>query len=167
MSAGRIALFAAGLLIAAGALFLVVRGFRGAAAGPAAAAPEAAAPGAHGGKGEEKAPPPRWQSFLRPDERAIPPRPLVHLAQGLPNPFARRPGPVAPPSNTGVRRADPGFRLEGISVGARTMALISGHAVREGDALAGYRIVRIGRSAVTLAGPQGDRLNLTLKGAAG
>jgi hypothetical protein len=177
MSARRIALFAAGLLTACAALFLIVRGFGGAAAaGPEAAAPEAAAGAAHGGRGEDKAPPPSWQSFLRPDERKAPlaplapPRPLVHLANLtnlpnlppiLPDPFRRS----APPAVGRARRpANPGFELEGVSVGARTVALISGRAVREGDTLAGYRIVRIGRSAVTLAGPRGDRLDLTLKG---
>jgi hypothetical protein len=157
----RIALFAAGFLIAVLALFLVVRGFRGTAEGPAAAAPEAAG-AAPGGKSDEKAPPPPWQSFLRPDERTASPspsRPLAHLAVQLPDPFVRA---AAAPSVH--RAAPPGFRLEGISVGARTVALISGRAVREGEAIDGYRIVRIARSAVTLAGP-GGRLSLTLKGA--
>jgi hypothetical protein len=168
MSAGRIALVAAGLLFAAGALFLIVRGFRGEDAGPAAAAtsPEAPEKTAAGGRAEEK-PPPRWQSFIRPDERATPPRPVVRLVQDLPSPFDRLPdggGAAASGGGGGARPASPGFRLEGISFGAQTVALISGHAVRQGDAISGFRVVRIGRSAVTLAGPRGARLDLALGG---
>lgn len=169
MSAGRIALIAVGFLIAAGALFLVVRGFRGAEAAPAAAA-EAPEKTAAGGRPEEKEPPPKWQSFLRPDERKTPPRPVVRSVQDLPNPFDRLPnggggGDGGDGGESGAKPANPGFRLEGISVGAQTVALISGHAVREGDAISGFRVLRIGRSAVTLAGPQGARLDLALGGA--
>jgi hypothetical protein len=157
MSAGRIALIAAGLLIAVCGLVLIVRAFRGA---DAAAAADPAQPAGHaaGGRGQEP-PPPKWQSFLRPDEHAEPPRPVVHLAQGAPNPFDRL------ATGGGARAArpeNPGFRLEGISSGAQAVALISGHAVREGGTISGFRVVRIGRSAVTLAGPQGNRLDLAL-----
>ena len=155
MSMGRIALIAAGVLIAAGALFLIVRGFSGAAASAATTVPGEEAAGAEGGgkkKDKDKAPP-GWQSFIRPAERDTPPRPVVRFAQGLSNPFDRLPSAS---SGGGARRQEnPGLRLEGISVGAQTVALLSGHAVREGDTVSGFRVVRIGRSAVTLAGPRG------------
>jgi hypothetical protein len=154
MSKRRLALVAAGLLLGIAALLLVARGFRGL---PAAggAAPEAAALESHGREGE-KAPAPRWQSFPRPGEGAPPPRPVVRFARGVPDPFERPQGGAARPAG------NPGFQLQGISTGARAVALISGHAVREGDTLAGYRVARIGRSAVTLAGP-GGRLDLALR----
>lgn len=154
MSKQRIALVAAGLLLGVAALLLVARGFRGAAAGGAAALDTVALEG-HGRDGE-KAPPPRWQSFLRPGESAPPRRPVVRPAKGLPSPFDRPQGGGPRPA------ADPGLQLQGISTGARAMALVSGHTVREGDSLDGYRVVRIGRSAVTLAGP-GGRLDLDLR----
>lgn len=163
MSATRIAVVAVGLLLAAGALVLAMRGFSGSGSGaaPAAARAETTA-GGSSGREPEKAPPPRWQSFQRPDERVAPPRPVVHLAPGVPDPFAR-------PFNRPERRAEgvarpenPGFRLEGISAGASAVALISGHAVREGETISGFRVVRIGRSGVALAGPQGARLDLAL-----
>lgn len=161
MPAGRIALIAAGLLLAAGALFLILRGFSG-AAGPSGAAPEtsAAAPAAGGAKGDkpEKEPPPKWQSFMRPGERQTPPRPVVRLAGEVPDPFDRlaAAGAVA-------RTENPGLRLEGISAaGGRPVALVSGHAVREGGTVAGFRVARIGRSAVTLAAADGGRLELAL-----
>ena len=161
MSAGRIALIAAGLLIAVCGLVLIVRAFHGADTADAAAAPSDPAPPAGGtvrGRGQEP-PPPRWQSFLRPDEAATPSRPVVHLAQGASNPFDH----LATGGGGGVARPEnPGLRLEGISVGAETVALISGHAVREGGTISGFRVVRIGRSAVTLAGPRGNRLDLAL-----
>jgi hypothetical protein len=153
MSKGRIALVAAGLLLGLAALLLAARGFRGAAAG-GAAVPDTAAPEGRGRDGE-KEPPPRWQSFLRPGEGAPPRRPLVRLARGLSSPFDR-PQAVARPAG------NPGFQLQGISTGVRAVALVSGRAVRVGDSLAGYRVVRIGRSAVTLAGP-GGRLDLALR----
>jgi len=160
MSAGRIALIAVGVLVAVGALFLVVRGFRSgptAAASEATAAPAAETPPPNGGKPEEK-PAPRWQSFLHPDERQTPPRPVVPFAQGLPSPFER---PVASVS-VSAKTENPGFRLEGISLGAEPVALVSGRAVRQGDTLQGFRVVRIGRREVTLAGPEGTRLQLAL-----
>jgi hypothetical protein len=157
MSSGRIAVIAAGLLIAAVAFLLILRGFRGPAAGPAAEADQPAAGAAGGGKAQDKAPPPRWQSFTRPDERETPPRPIVRFAQGVPNPFDRLPVASPKPQN-------PGFRLEGISAGAQAVALISGRAMREGDTISGFRVVRISRSAVTLAGAQGARIGLTLEG---
>jgi hypothetical protein len=157
MSARRIALIAAGLLIAAGGLVLILRAFRGADAAAPASEPAQTAGYAAGGRAQE--PPPRWQSFLRPDEHATPPRPVVHLAQGAPNPFDRLAGSVVVRA---ARREIPDFRLEGISTGARAVALISGHAVREGGTISGFRLVRIGRSAVTLAGPRGDRLDLAM-----
>jgi hypothetical protein len=160
MSAARIALIAAGILIAAVGLVLVARGFRGAQAAVAASEPAQTAGGALGGRAQEP-PPPRWQSFLRPDERATPPRPVVHLAQGVPNPFDRLAGGGAPAARA-VRPENPGFRLEGIAAGAQAVALISGHALREGGTISGFRVVRIGRSAVTLAGPQGARLDLAM-----
>lgn len=158
MSAGRITLIAAGLLIAVFGLVLIVRAFRGADAAAAAADPAPAAGHAVRGRAQEP-PPPKWQSFLRPDEPAAPPRPVVQLAQATPNPFDRL------ATGGGARAArpeNPGFRLEGISAGAQAVALISGHAVREGGTISGFRVVRIGRSAVTLAGPQGNRLDLAL-----
>jgi hypothetical protein len=161
MSSRRIVLIAAGLLIAVCGLVLIVRAFRGAGAAAAAADPAQTAGRAVGGRAQEP-PPPKWQSFLRPDEKATPPRPVVHLAQGVSNPFdrlARLAGSVV------VRAAkpeNPGFRLEGISAGAQSVALISGHAVREGGTISGFRVVRIGRSAVTLAGPQGAHLDLAM-----
>jgi hypothetical protein len=158
MSAKRIALIAAGILIAAVGLVLVARGFRGAQAAVASSDPAQTAGGAMGGRAQEP-PPPRWQSFLRPEETATPRRPVLHLAQGVPNPFDRL------ATGGGARAArpeNPGFRLEGIAAGAQSVALISGHAVREGGTISGFRVVRIGRSAVTLAGPQGSRLDLAL-----
>jgi hypothetical protein len=158
MSARRIALIAAGLLIAVCGLILIVRAFRGADASAAASDPVQTAGHPAGGRAQEP-PPPKWQSFLRPDEKAAPPRPVVHLVQGVPNPFAGLAGSVV------VRAAkleNPGFRLEGISSGAQAVALISGHAVREGGTISGFRVVRIGRSAVTLAGPQGAHLDLAM-----
>ena len=163
MSTGRIISIAAGLLIAAGALFLVVRGFRGAPAGAATTAPEEAAAGAPGGGEAGDEAPPGWQSFIRPDERDTPPRPVVRFAQGLPSPFDRLPDGA---SGGGVRREKkerPDLRLQGISFGAQAVALLSGRAVRVGDTVSGYRVSRIGRSAVTLAGPQGDRFELALR----
>jgi len=160
MSARRIALIAAGLVVAAGGLILMMRGFRGAAVPVAASDPAQTAGDAVGSRGQEP-PPPKWQSFLRPDGKATPSRPVVRLAKGVPNPFDRLAdgggggGRVARPEN-------PGFRLQGISAGAQSVALISGHAVREGGTISGFRVVRIGRSAVTLAGPQGNRLDLAL-----
>lgn len=158
MSAGRIALVACGILIAVGAIFLVSRGFSGTPA-TSAGPPAAEAHGSHG-KTEEKAP--RWQSFVRPGDPETPPRPGVRLARSLASPFDRLPtgggggGPVRP--------ANPGLRLEGISHGDRPVALLSGHAVRVGDILSGFRVTRIDRSAVTLVGPRGGRLVLTLGG---
>jgi hypothetical protein len=163
MRIGRIALVAAGLLIAAGAFILIVRGFSGPGAGPAAAGADAraaAAPG--GGRGEDKAPPPRWQSFLRSDERTAPPRPVVRFARGLANPFDR----LASGGGPG-KPAPPGFRLEGISTGERPLALLSGHEVREGDTISGFRVARIGRSGVTLTGPGGTRFDLAREVPAG
>lgn len=161
-SKGRVVLITAGLLIAAGALFLLARGFRGAAAaGQATPAPEETAAGpADGGKAGDKAPP-EWQSFLRPDERKTPPRPVLRVAQGLPDPFDRLPGA----GSGGGRRESPQppLRLEGISIGAQPVALLSGRAVRVGDTVSGYRVARIDRSAVTLAGPQGARHELSLR----
>lgn len=160
MPAGRIALLAAGLLLALGALFLIFRGFGGSAAAPAEAAPEtsAAAPAA-GGKGE-KEPPPKWQSFMHPDERQAPSRPVVHLAGEVPNPFDRLP---AAPAAVAAKTENPGLRLEGISAaGGRPVALVSGHAVREGGTVSGFRVARIGHGAVTLAAPDGGRLELAL-----
>jgi hypothetical protein len=167
MPAGRIALVTAGLLLGAGALLLIMRGFHAVEAEPApgVAAADPAAAGAAGpgaaaaGRGKAgEAPPPRWQSFLRPDERETP-RPVVRLARGLPSPFDR----LAGLAGGGARPESPGFRLEGIAAGAHAVALISGHAVREGGTISGYRVVRIGRSAVTLAGPRGARLDLALE----
>jgi hypothetical protein len=161
MSAGRIALIAAGLLVAIGGLVLIVRAFRGADAAAAASDPVQAAGPTRGGRAQEP-PPPKWQSFLRQDGPAAPPRPVVHLAPGVSNPFdrlARLEGSVVVRVS---RPENPGFRLEGISAGTQPVALISGHAVREGGMLSGYRVVRIGRSAVTLAGPRGARLDLAL-----
>lgn len=164
MSRGRIALIAAGLLITAGAFFLIVRAFGGAAATPETPSAEAADAGKAEGQGEDKEPP-RWQSFIRPGEREAPPRPVLRIAQGLPSPFERFPGGRAGTgAGTGVRQESPGFRLEGISVGAQAVALLSGRAVRVGDTLSGYRVVRIGRSGVTLAGPRGARFDLALQG---
>ena len=78
MSTGRVALIALGLLIAAGGIFLVVRGLDGADVA-VAVAPDAPAAGGREprGRAEEKAP--RWQSFVRPGERATPHRPVVPL----------------------------------------------------------------------------------------
>ncbi len=163
MSTGRIVLIAAGLLIAAGALFLVVRGFSGAAAGAAAAPPDETAAGATGGGKAGDKEPPAWQSFIQPDERDTPPRPVVRFAQGLSSPFDRLPDRLPAAKSGGGRRQDPGLRLEGISVGAQAVALLSGRAVRVGDTVSGFRVVRIGRSAVTLAGPQGTRHELALR----
>jgi hypothetical protein len=158
VSARRIALIAAGLLIAVCGLVLIVRAFRGADAAAAASDPAQTAGHAGGGRAQEP-PPPKWQSFLRPDERATPSRPVIHLAQGTPNPFDR----LATGGGARASRPEnPGFRLEGISTGAQAVALISGHAVREGGTISGFRLVRIGRSAVTLAGPRGDRLDLAM-----
>ncbi len=165
MSAGRIALVAAGLLIAAGAVVIVVLGFRGANAGAPAGMDERAADddstGAGVGAGgaahaEAKAPLPRWQSFMKADPRSTPPRPLVRLARRQPSPFDRAAG--------GTRAESPDLRLEGISAGAQTVALISGHAVREGGTIAGFQVVHIGRSAVTLAGPRGTHIDLRREG---
>jgi hypothetical protein len=162
MSTRRIALLACGILIAAAAIFLVVRGFSGApAAGDAPAGPTASEGRGGHGKAEEKAP--RWQSFVRPGDPGTPPRPGVRLARGLASPFDRLAtgggggAPPPPPVN-------PGLRLEGISQGDRPVALLSGHAVRVGDTLSGFRVTRIDRAAVTLAGPRGARLGLTLGG---
>ncbi len=158
MSKGRVLLVALGVLIAAGGVSLVVRGFRGAdAAGSPPAEPPAAEPRGRHGKGEQKAP--GWGIFVRPGERATPRRPLVRFARAVADPFDRLPAAprVARPEN-------PGFRLEGISAGARPVALISGHAVREGGAISGFRVLRISRSAVLLASPRGDRLGLRLRG---
>jgi hypothetical protein len=160
MPAGRIALVAAGLLIAAGAILIVVLGFRGASAGASAGMEDRAnADGAEGAGGaagdahaEAKAPLPRWQSFMKADSRTTPPRPLVHLSLRQLSPFARPAG--------GTRAESPDLRLEGISAGAETVALISGHAVHEGGTIAGFQVVHIGRSAVTLAGPRGTRIDL-------
>lgn len=160
MSPGRIALLACGILIAAGAVFLISRGFSGAPAA-GAEAPGTPAPEGRGshGKAEEKAP--RWQSFVRPGDPGTPPRPSIHLASRPASPFDRLPtgGSVAP-----ARPANPGLRLEGISRGDQPVALLSGRAVRVGDTLSGFRVTRIDRSAVTLAGPGGARLGLTLGG---
>jgi hypothetical protein len=166
MPAGRIALVAAGLLLGAGALLLIVRGFHAveaeSAPGVAAADPAAAGPGAAAaGRGKAgEAPPPRWQSFMRQDEREMPARPVVRLARGLPSPFDRLYGRAG---GGAARPEGPGLRLEGIAAGAQAVALISGHAVREGGTISGYRVVRIGRRAVTLAGPRGARLDLSLE----
>ncbi|MFL6262307.1 MAG: hypothetical protein ACJ76Y_21630 [Thermoanaerobaculia bacterium] len=154
MSKRRIALVAAGLLLGLAALLLVARGLRGAAT-PGGGSPDAVAPESRG-RGKEKEPPPRWQSFLRPGEKAAPPRPLVRLARKMSDPFDRPQGAAPRPAG------NPGFQLQGISTGGRAVALVSGHAVREGDKLAGYRVVRISRSAVTLSGP-GGRVNLALR----
>lgn len=161
MSKGRIILIAAGLLITAGAFFLILRGGGGAAA----AVPEPAAPGAvSGGKAkEEDKAPPRWQSFIRPGERDTPPRPVLRVARELPSPFDRLPVAAPPRQAVSVVREDPGLQLQGISTGAQTVALVSGQAVRVGDTVSGYRVVGIGRSAVTLAGPQGARFDLSLR----
>jgi hypothetical protein len=155
VSIGRVVLIALGLLIAAGGIFLVVGGFRG--AGVSGAVPPAADAQDHHGRAEEKAP--RWQSFVRPGERNAPLRPVVRFARGLANPFDR---PATGGSGGRAKPANPGFRLEGISTGTRPVALISGHAVRAGDTISGFRVARIGRSAVTLTGPRGTRLGLTL-----
>jgi hypothetical protein len=158
MSTGRAVLIALGLLIAAGGIVLVVRGFRGAdVAGAVPPDPPAADARDHHGKAEEKAP--RWQSFVRPGERDTPPRPVVRFARGLANPFDRL---AAGGSSRRARPENPGLRLEGVSTGTQPVALISGHAVREGDTISGFHVSRIGRSAVTLVGPQGTRLGLTL-----
>lgn len=156
MSAGRIALIAAGLLFAIGGLVLIVRGFRGSAVPAAASEPAQAAPA--GSRGQEP-PPPKWQSFLRPDGPQAPPRPVVRLAQAVPNPFDRL------ATGRTVKAPKPvssGLRLEGIAAGAQAVALISGHAVREGGTISGFRVICIGRSAVTLAGPRGNRIDLAL-----
>ncbi len=155
MSRGRIVLVAAGLLLGIAALLLAARGLRGLAAPAGPAAPDTTA-AAERGRSGEKEPPPRWQSFLRPGESGAPPRPVVRFAQGLSSPFD------LPRKSTPRTASRPDFQLQGISTGDRAMALVSGHAVREGDSLAGYRVVRIGRSGVTLAGP-GGRLDLALR----
>ena len=160
MSAGRIALLACGILIAVGGIFLLFRGFAGApAANPAS--DQTAAEGRSGhGKAEEKAP--RWQSFVRPGDPEAPPRPGVRLVRGLSDPFDRL---TAGGGGGGhARPKNPGLRLEGISHGTQPVALLSGRAVREGDTISGFRVARIDRSAVTLAGPRGARLGLTLGG---
>jgi hypothetical protein len=161
MSAGRIALIAAGLLVAIGGLVLIVRAFRGADAAAAASDPVQTAGHPGGGRAQEP-PPPKWQSFLRQDEHAAPPRPVVRLAQGAPNPFDRLARLAGSVGARVSRPENPGFRLEGISAGIQPVALISGHAVREGGSISGFRVVRIGRSVVTLAGPQGARLDLAM-----
>ncbi len=161
MSARRIALIAAGLLIAICGLVLIVRAFRGADASAAASDPAQTAGHPAGGRAQEP-PPPKWQSFLRPDEKAAPPRPVVRLAQGSPNPFDRLARPEGSVVVKAARPENPGFRLEGIAAGAQTVALISGHAVREGGTISGFRVLRIGRKAVTLAGPRGNRLDLAM-----
>ena len=157
MSAGRIVLIVAGLLVAIGGFVLIVRAFRGADAAAAASDPVQTAGHPGGGRGPEP-PPPKWQSFLRQDGPAAPPRPVVHLAPGVTNPFDRL--------ATGVVRIskpeNPGFRLEGISAGTQPVALISGHAVREGGTISGYRVLRIGRSSVTLGASRGAHLDLAM-----
>ncbi|HEX7185566.1 MAG TPA: hypothetical protein VF756_27325 [Thermoanaerobaculia bacterium] len=160
MSTRRVALIALGLLIAASGIFLIVRGFRG--AGSAAAIPaDPPAAGARGdhGKAKDKDKAPRWQSFVRPGDRKTPSRPLVRFASGVSNPFDRLATriSVSRPGNP-----NPGFRLEGISVGTQPVALISGRAVREGGTISGFRVVSISRSRVMLAGPRGARLALSL-----
>lgn len=155
MSAGRIVLFVAGLLVAIGGLVLIVRAFRGADTAAATSDPVQTTGHSAGGRGQEP-PPPKWQSFLRPDGQAAPPRPVAHLAPGASNPFDR----LATGGVRASRPENPVFRLEGIAAGTQPVALISGHAVREGGTVSGFRVVRIGRSAVTLAGPRGARLDL-------
>lgn len=154
MSTGRAVLIALGLLIAGSGIFLVLRGFRGANAAAIPASLPAADVQGNRGKTEQEAP--RWQSFVRSGESA-PARPLVRFARGVSNPFDRL------ATGTAVARpGNPGLRLEGISVGTQPVALISGRAVRSGGTIAGFRVIRIDRSAVLLASPQGTGLVLSL-----
>ncbi len=110
------------------------------------------------GRLDSKAPP-TWQSFIRPDRREAPPRPVVRFAEGLPSPFDRLPAAAGKVRTETVAVGGPGLRVEGISFGANAVALLSGQAVRVGDTISGHRVVRIDRSAVTLLGP-GGRLEL-------
>jgi hypothetical protein len=159
MTPGRILLIGLGLLITVGALFLVVRSFRGMGppASPQAAATPGGAQGEEKGKEKEKAAP-RWQSFLRPDDRApVPPRPLLHFPTPVASPFHR-----APAASPTTPLAAPSLRLEGVSTGDRPAALISGRVVRVGGTIDGYRLGSIGKSRVSLSRPDGERLDLVL-----
>jgi hypothetical protein len=172
MTAGRIALVAGGVLLAAAALLLILHaageiggaggadatGSRAAAtAGPEPASDPAAAASRRPAEAGEKAPPRPWQSFERPDQHAAPPRPLVHLAQGLASPFGRA------AARGGPRRSAPRLHLEGVANGPRPTALISGQLVRAGSRIATFRVTRIAARSVTLTAPGGARVELALE----
>ena len=163
MKPGRIILVAVGLLIAAGALTLVIRGFRGStstadsAGGSDGSTEQGLGAGSQlgrgGSQGDEEALP-RWQSFTHQLEPEPPERPIRRIDVALENPFDRA------FATTELARA--ALRLEGIAPGTPAVALISGRVVHVGDSLASWQVVRIDNHGVSLADSAGQRLELTL-----
>lgn len=174
MTPGRLLLVGLGLLIAAGAVFLVARGWSGMSSGSGAAgvadAQNAGIPppgGGHGDDKEKEKAAPRWQSFIRPDAAGTAgvadphnppvPRPVLHFAAPVASPFHS-----APAASVVAPGEAPHLRLDGVSPGEHGVALLSGKVVRLSETIAGYRLSRIGKSSVTLVSPAGARLDLVL-----
>ncbi|HZF09371.1 MAG TPA: hypothetical protein VFE33_11325 [Thermoanaerobaculia bacterium] len=174
MTPGRLLLVGLGLLIAAGAVVLVARGWSGMSSGSGvggAADPQNAGTpppgGGHGDDKEKEKAAPRWQSFTRPDVAGVAgvadphnpavPRPVLHFAAPVASPFHS-----APTASAVAPREAPHLRLDGVSPGEHGVALLSGKVVRLGETISGYRLSRIGKSSVSLVNPAGARLELVL-----
>lgn len=164
MKPGRILGVVVGLLIATGAVFLVIRGFRGSSSTVSASgeandlAAQGQGVGNQGGKqrgeqGDEQAVP-RWQSFSNRMDLEPPARPIQRVETDLPNPFDR--------AFATAELAGAALRLEGIAPGNLAMAMISGRIVHVGDALGAWKVVRIDHNGVSLADSAGLRVDLAL-----
>lgn len=149
MSMRRILILTVGALVAAGALFLLVRDALGTAASPATSPTTATGPSAVDDP-EEK--PPRWEDFTNPDSLEPPPRPLALGEIPAESPFERGYGRE--------KLSNLDLRLDGVAPGTPPRAMISGRTLGIGDTIEEFRVLRIDRSGVALEGPAGLRIHL-------
>lgn len=152
MSVSRILLVLAGLLVAAGAVFLVVRGIQGfeGATSPSAGAGEAGVEES----GTDKILP-EWEDYAHPGESETPvQRPIEGTGVAIVSPFDQ--------SYARAKLRALALRLDGVAPGADALALISGQVMRLGDAIDEFRIVRIDKFGVSLANASGIHVDLGL-----
>ncbi len=160
MKPGRILWVVTGFLIAAGAVFLVIRGFRGSSsttdtAGESASlAAQGQRAGSQGGQQADEQALPRWRSLSHSRGPEPPARPIRRAETDLRNPFDR--------AFATAELAGAALRLEGLVPGNLAMALISGRIVQRGDSLGAWQVVRIDHTGVSLADSAGRRLDLAL-----
>ncbi len=115
----------------------------------------------------EEAPKPQVTAQATPPSRPLAPMPALPPMQGD---FTGMPQ-QSPQQNSGydapTEEARPSFRLSGIVLGDRPVALIQSDdgkqkAVRVGDQVSGHKVASIGRKTVVLIS-EGERVTLTLK----